>query len=135
MSQTKDQVKSEIPSEDFQSYAILGMFSEDIQKAIIDVVAGKTYARSTDIWYRDENTATVVVLRRGVQWFLNDTAGQIWENLGVPTKVIIEKLKEMYDFDEAGIAKYCVDFLLQSENAGLVEEMSKRPREKRETKG
>lgn len=131
MAQAKDATKAgktiDQNAFEFNKNSLLAVFSEDIQNAIINIVIGKIYARSTDIWYYDENTDTVVVMRQGMQWFLNNSASVLWQSLGNPTKMIIDKLTDTFESDESLITKYCVDFLLQAEKAGLVEEITETP--------
>ena len=102
--------------------ALLGALPAELQKLLIDRVLDCWPQPATDIWYQDESTGTVFVLRRGVHWELNNTAAAIRLGLGKEVSKVVEDLVAQFpDADPGEIRFSCIEFLLQASARGLIE--------------
>ena len=77
--------------------------------------------RETDIWYEQRPGKCVVVLRNGVQWYLNETATAIWMRTDVPVRDLIKEWAHgASEEKKREIAMQVADFLLMAASNCLV---------------
>jgi hypothetical protein len=104
------------------SIASLAPFPPMLQEAIVNAVLGANCEKATDIWYEDEATKCVLVMRHGVHWQLNQTASALWLRLGKRGGEIADELCQEYPgTDPQEIRFLTVEFLLNATSNGLVE--------------
>ena len=105
--------------------ASLAPFSPMLQEAIVHAVLEAKCERASDIWYEDEATKGVVVMRHGIHWQLNETASALWLRLGKRVGEIVDELCQEYPgTDLQEIRFLMVEFLLNSTSYGLVDLVS-----------
>lgn len=101
---------------------ILHLFPPALQKKIVDELLKQECERATDIWYHDETTKTVWVMRHNIHWQLNETASVIWTRLGEAS--VADLLGKMHEHfagaDAEEVRCHFAEFLLQAYNNGLV---------------
>ncbi len=91
--------------------------------------------RATDIWYDDEANKSLVVMRLGVQWQLNETARALWLRLGKRVGEIVDELSKEYPGTDSQQIKYLtVEFVLNATSHGIVDLVSEPPGEKAKKK-
>lgn len=93
-----------------------------LQNVIINAILDSACERATDIWCEDEATGTVHVMRANMQWHLNETASQLWLELGGKrVGDIIDRMCDSYqNADRNDIRFCCIEFLLMAYENGLV---------------
>ena len=99
----------------------LAMFPRWLQEIMVDAVLTAQCERTTDIWYEHDAGKCVVVLRNGIQWYLNETATAMWMRKDVPVREFIrEWAADASAEKKREIATQVVDFLLLAVANGLV---------------
>lgn len=107
---------------DPRSGNLLGAFPEALQPLVIDALMQAVPTPATDIWYEDEESQTVVVMRHGMQWQLNNSAAALWLCLGKPLRDIVSEMSEIFpDADQKEVAFWSMAFLLEAARNGLVD--------------
>ncbi len=105
--------------------ASLAPFPPMLQEAVVHAVLEAKCERATDIWYEDEASKSVVVMRLGIHWQLNETARALWLRLGKRVGEIVDELCQEYPgTDPQEIRFLIVEFVLNAASYGLVELVS-----------
>lgn len=129
MEKQMDKTPEEMPQEKQSTQAsplsgvgLLSHFTPRLQKMIVDEILNQKCERATDIWYSDEATSCVWVMRNNMHWQLNVTASVLWQQLGdTSVKDLLNRMLDEFegtDIEEARIQ--VVEFLLQAKNNGLI---------------
>jgi len=99
----------------------LRMLPQKLQDVLVRAMLNMRCDRASDIWYEDQTTHTVTVLRGGRQWFLNPTASTIWMRCGERVSTIASELAAQHPSDDSKqIEVYVADFLLEASSWGLL---------------
>lgn len=105
-------------------------FPPQLQQMLTEQVLKTRPQRATDIWYLDKATGSVVVMRQGMQWQLNQTASTIWQRLGEPISGIVADFISADPETEPGDIRFTVvEFLLNAYSNGLIDLFPEEPLE------
>ena len=108
---------------DPRRWTLLGAaIPEGLQPLIVEALMPAVPTPATDIWCEDEQSQSVIVMRHGMQWRLNNSASALWLNLGQPVEDIVSQMSETFpDVEREEIAFWSVAFLLEAAQNGLVD--------------
>lgn len=110
------EMTSASPSQPF----VLGLLPAKLQEVVIHAVMNTRCERATDIWFQQPGNA-VVVLRSGIQWFLNESASTMWLRMDASVRELVEQWEEDTSEDQQReMRARVVDFLLAMAANGLV---------------
>lgn len=99
--------------------ATLAQFPQPLQDIVMDAMAGVRCERATDIWY--DNNGVITLLRAGVQWTLNPTAGKLWQMMDCTIGELVDACAADYpDADPGQIRVFISDFVIQAAAIGIV---------------
>lgn len=121
MDQRSEQFDEYNPGQEY-STGLLNLFPEKLRDKIVDNILDERYERATDIWYSDQTSGTIWVMRYNIQWQLNSTASILWTQLGKESvKNIVDQIcKKFPETDTKTIQYHVADFLILAHANGLV---------------